>query len=49
MQLRCFRPPIDCVDADEYVFDARFGVLDEDVEVPVIIEHTRIDQLVLRG
>jgi hypothetical protein len=36
---------IDCGNPDQEVFDTAFGVFDEHVEVPVVVEHPGLEQL----
>src|SRR5207253_10479332 len=40
-------PAVRHLDADAEIFYVRLGVLDEDVEVPVLVEDAGVDQLVL--
>src|SRR5215468_6992094 len=41
-------PAIDRGDAQEHVLGRRFGVLDKDVEIAIVVEDARVQQLVLR-
>src|ERR1700733_271950 len=45
MQLCGVGPAIPCRNADQYVLDRNFGVLDENIEVAVLVEYSRIHQL----
>src|SRR5262249_35747635 len=44
-----FRPPVRDADPDADILRTALGVLHLNVEVPVALEHTRVDQLELRG
>ena len=46
MKRRVLSPAIESFDPNANVLVPGFGVLDEDVEVFVFIEHTRVEQLV---
>ncbi len=35
-------------DADADVFDSRFGVFDKDIKIAIIVEHSGVEELVLR-
>ncbi len=48
MQRGRIRPAVERGDLDEDVFHIRFRVFHEDVEIPVVLEHARIQQLKLR-
>jgi hypothetical protein len=42
-----YRTPVDCRNFYQDVVRPRFGVLDEDVEVAVVVEYARVEQFVL--
>ena len=44
---RRFRSAVVYRDPDQDIFSGRFGVLDEHVEVTVLVEYSRVEQLVL--
>ena len=48
MQRRLVRPAIDDGDPHQHVVGAGLGVLDEDVEIAVVVEHAGIEQLEFR-
>ena len=48
VQRRRFGAPVECGDAHQHIVDTGLGVFDENVEIPVIVERTRIQQLVFR-
>ena len=48
MQHCVFRAPIESLDAYADVFGIRLGILNEDIEIAVVIENARIEQLELR-
>src|SRR6202050_5779820 len=45
---RVFRAPIESLDAYADVLWIRLGILNEDIEIPVVIENARIEQFELR-
>ena len=47
MQIGCVRSPVGRCNPHQNVFRPGFGVLDEDVEVPVLIENAGVEELVL--
>ncbi len=48
VQIGGFRPAVDGLDANANVFRPGFGIFDEDIEVAVFIEDSRVQQFVLR-
>ena len=47
MQLGRVRSPVGCRDPHQDVFRTGFGVLHEDVEIAVAVEHARVEELIL--
>ncbi len=45
MQLRSLRTAIAHLDLDQHVLGRSFGILDEYIEITIIVEHTRVEQL----
>ena len=45
---RGFRAAVLHRDLHENVFGRRLGILDEDVEIPIVVEHAGVEQLVLQ-
>ena len=45
---RRVRPAVERLDANQMSSGVRLRVFDEDVEVPVLVEYARVEQLVLR-
>ena len=49
MQGRRLGAPVEGFDADTNVFGVELGVLDKDVEIAVIVEDARVEQLELQA
>ena len=47
VQVGGFRPAVDGLDANANVFRPGFGIFDEDIEVAVFIEDSRVQQFIL--
>ena len=43
----CFRTPVDGSDLHQYIFRTVFGIFDENIEIPVFIKYTCIEQFIL--
>jgi hypothetical protein len=46
---RCVRPSVRDCDSDQEILWSRLRVVDEDVEVPVVVEDSSVDQLAVLG
>src|SRR5258708_29880944 len=48
VQVGCRRASVKSLDADTNIVRSRFGILDEHIEVPVIVEDSGVEQFVFR-